>query len=281
MSTKNWRDIPIGVRAAVELGNMDRGAMRILYHSIREVEAFYSININSSGGVINVCRVAIGDANKIPNVNWNTIVTECRKYGGVAVVLAHNHPTATGRPSPDDYKLTSEFSKLSIASSIQILDHIIVSADNYYSLRLSRYFDIVHSSANVTPMNAIKSDSGIVFSYLLGEPLEADYIPSTEELFRDSAWIGRDTTPRDQPFTIPVSSPVVPTPVVPTPVVPTPVVAAQTQIDDDPLGDAWLYRTDLNDEELRIWDGEPDYSKMEMPKEPSTCVKIKRFFGYF
>lgn len=51
------------------------------------------------------------------------------------MVLLHNHPSNITDPSEDDYHLTKQFVKAGQFLEIAVLDHIIVGADNYHSLR--------------------------------------------------------------------------------------------------------------------------------------------------
>lgn len=50
-----------------------------------------------------------------------------------AIILAHNHPSNNIKPSDNDIKLTKSMVAAGKTLEIQILDHIIVGSDNYFS----------------------------------------------------------------------------------------------------------------------------------------------------
>lgn len=49
------------------------------------------------------------------------------------IVLAHNHPSGSLRPSKDDDRLTERVKKACDIMNIKFLDHLIVTTDGYYS----------------------------------------------------------------------------------------------------------------------------------------------------
>jgi DNA repair protein RadC len=51
----------------------------------------------------------------------------------VGIILAHNHPSGSLRPSEADQSLTSEINKGAKYLNIKLLDHIIVSRSGYFS----------------------------------------------------------------------------------------------------------------------------------------------------
>lgn len=50
------------------------------------------------------------------------------------VILVHNHPSGNLEPSKSDYKLTKEFKTALQQIDIQLLDHLILSSENFLSL---------------------------------------------------------------------------------------------------------------------------------------------------
>jgi len=55
------------------------------------------------------------------------------ELGAVAMVLAHNHPSGTLKPSKADKQLTSKLDIAAKSLDIKILDHIIVTEKAYFS----------------------------------------------------------------------------------------------------------------------------------------------------
>jgi len=59
------------------------------------------------------------------------------------IILAHNHPSGSLKPSTADIKLTQEFIQAGKILQIPIEDHIIITQDDYCSL-MTEYGDDLH-----------------------------------------------------------------------------------------------------------------------------------------
>lgn len=51
------------------------------------------------------------------------------------IIIAHNHPSGNPRPSDDDNLVTERIARAGALMGIDLLDHIIVGSDDYYSYR--------------------------------------------------------------------------------------------------------------------------------------------------
>lgn len=63
--------------------------------------------------------------------------------GASAIILAHNHPSGDPKPSEADVRVTRELIRAGELLKLEILDHVIVSRNNftpYVSLRELGYF---------------------------------------------------------------------------------------------------------------------------------------------
>ncbi len=49
------------------------------------------------------------------------------------IILAHNHPSGTLQPSEQDLKLTKELEQALNLLDVNVMDHIILTKENYYS----------------------------------------------------------------------------------------------------------------------------------------------------
>lgn len=52
-----------------------------------------------------------------------------------AMILCHNHPSGTTVPSPQDDNITTELNTACKYMNFRLLDHVIVTANDYYSYR--------------------------------------------------------------------------------------------------------------------------------------------------
>ena len=50
-----------------------------------------------------------------------------------AIVIAHNHPSGNLKPSQEDRNITKQIGDAGKILSIQLLDHIIVAQNSYFS----------------------------------------------------------------------------------------------------------------------------------------------------
>jgi DNA repair protein RadC len=55
-----------------------------------------------------------------------------------AVIVAHNHPSGDPTPSPDDTRLTERVIAAGVVMGIDVLDHVIVADNRYFSFREGR-----------------------------------------------------------------------------------------------------------------------------------------------
>jgi DNA repair protein RadC len=53
--------------------------------------------------------------------------------GAVGVILAHNHPSGTLKPSESDKQITQKLKVAGEQLDIKILDHVIVTETNFFS----------------------------------------------------------------------------------------------------------------------------------------------------
>ena len=65
----------------------------------------------------------------------NTVTTEMMRADAAAIIVAHNHPLGTPRPSEPDILCTEELLNSCTMLGIPLLDHIIVAGDMVVSLR--------------------------------------------------------------------------------------------------------------------------------------------------
>jgi DNA repair protein RadC len=61
------------------------------------------------------------------------IMTVALKTAAVGIILGHNHPSGNLKPSKTDELLTRKLQEAGHLLDIAILDHIVVSTEEYYS----------------------------------------------------------------------------------------------------------------------------------------------------
>lgn len=61
------------------------------------------------------------------------IIKKALTYNATSIILCHNHPSGSLKPSKADETLTKKIRDAAILFDIKVLDHIIVSSEGYFS----------------------------------------------------------------------------------------------------------------------------------------------------
>ncbi|MFY7811135.1 MAG: RadC family protein [Flavobacterium sp.] len=95
-------------------------------------EEFWCIYLNQSKTPVYKTQISKGGiSNTI--VDLRIIFKYALEYNAVSIVLVHNHPSGNLEPSKDDFKITRLIKNGAYTLNIEIIDHIIISQNNYYS----------------------------------------------------------------------------------------------------------------------------------------------------
>jgi DNA repair protein RadC len=100
-------------------------------------EHFVLLCLNTAGRLIHLehlCRGTVNMAHVYPREVFRTALAR----GASALILVHNHPSGTLSPSSHDERLTRALTELGESLGIPVHDHIIVTRDQAYSIRLGR-----------------------------------------------------------------------------------------------------------------------------------------------
>ncbi len=105
----------------VEMGHLDQEQLRVLLldtrHQVIRQVVVYTGNVNTS-----LVRVA-------------EVFREAVRENAPAILVCHNHPSGSPDASPHDVAVTKEIVEAGRLLSIDVVDHIIVSAARWVSLR--------------------------------------------------------------------------------------------------------------------------------------------------
>ena len=100
-------------------------------------EAFMVLCLNSAGEVTARETISRGTINQTA-VYPREVIEAAIRHNSAAIILVHNHPSGSLKPSRHDHELTSTLSDLGQNLGITVHDHIIVTRENAYSLKLER-----------------------------------------------------------------------------------------------------------------------------------------------
>lgn len=132
-------------------------------------ENFVLVNLDNAGKPINYNIVSIGTESQslvsIANVMRGVILS-----GSTNIMVFHNHPSGNTNPSQADIDVTNKLQSACHLMDIRLLDHIIVSDNDYYSFKnnnlLNDYSidnanDILFNKTNNDRHVSINSDTNV------------------------------------------------------------------------------------------------------------------------
>lgn len=94
--------------------------------------------LDESGNIISCEIIAKGNS---VNVSFEVkdVVVKALKHKAVYVILSHNHMTGIMTPSQEDVDATNRLSFTLKEVGIRLIDHIVVTNDNYLSMAKKKY----------------------------------------------------------------------------------------------------------------------------------------------
>lgn len=95
-------------------------------------EHFYCIYLDATNKVIKEKLLFIGTAN-YSLVHPRDVFKEAYLLNASNIICVHNHPSGEVNPSKDDILITNRLIEVGQLTGVKILDHIIVSENDYYS----------------------------------------------------------------------------------------------------------------------------------------------------
>jgi DNA repair protein RadC len=98
-----------------------------LYH-----EEFWIIYLNNSNKVIEQLQLSKGGITGTL-VDVRLTLRKALEVGATSIILAHNHPSGTLKPSEADKQLTQKLKTAAQSLDIKVLDHLIVTEKSYFS----------------------------------------------------------------------------------------------------------------------------------------------------
>ncbi|MGE8431666.1 MULTISPECIES: RadC family protein [Chryseobacterium] len=115
------------------IGN-SHDAYSILKNQLSDLrtEEFWAIFMNNSNKVIHISQLTQGGISQ-SIVDVRVLFKTALEHFSTGVIIAHNHPSGSLKPSKEDINITQKIKEAGKVLSIQLLDHIIVTQDSYFS----------------------------------------------------------------------------------------------------------------------------------------------------
>ena len=95
-------------------------------------EEFWIVYLNNSNKVIQKIQLSKGGITGTL-VDVRLALKTALEVGATGIILAHNHPSGTLKPSEADKQLTSKLNTAAKSLDIKVLDHLIITEKAYFS----------------------------------------------------------------------------------------------------------------------------------------------------
>lgn len=95
-------------------------------------ESFFALYLNQANKVLGIRKISESGISSTV-VDVRIIMQAALLCNASAVILAHNHPSGNLKPSQEDLKITKQISDGGKLLNIQLLDHLIISQNSYFS----------------------------------------------------------------------------------------------------------------------------------------------------
>ena len=102
-------------------------------------ECFKVLLLNVKNEIISIEDVSVGSLMS-SDAHPREVFAAPLRRGAANVILVHNHPSGSSRPSQDDIDLTQRLSWAGDIMGIHVLDHIIIGDGEYTSMKRERLF---------------------------------------------------------------------------------------------------------------------------------------------
>jgi DNA repair protein RadC len=97
------------------------------------VEQFGILMLDSKNRVLRIKLLSVGSLNSTI-VHPREVFREAAAAAAAAIILFHNHPSGDPSPSPDDIVLTDRMLNAGEIMGIDVIDHLILADQTYYSM---------------------------------------------------------------------------------------------------------------------------------------------------
>lgn len=95
-------------------------------------ESFYMICLDLNKKLKKVVKISDGVSNSAP-IYIEKIISDALLYNSAFLIIGHNHPSGTPKPSSADLDVTMKIVNACMPLNIRILDHIIVCGEDSFS----------------------------------------------------------------------------------------------------------------------------------------------------
>lgn len=90
--------------------------------------------LDNKNNILKIKDIAIG-GNNFVNIGMKDILSEAVKINAPKIILVHNHPSGSSRPSLQDIDVTRKLEISANMLGIKLIDHIVIGKGEYTSIK--------------------------------------------------------------------------------------------------------------------------------------------------
>ena len=106
----------------------------INHYADRKQEYFLSASLNGAHEIIDIRVVSMGILNRTI-VHPREVFADPIQKRAASIIIAHNHPSGSTDPSPEDKEITRRLKEAGETLGIPVLDHLIFGIRGYFSFK--------------------------------------------------------------------------------------------------------------------------------------------------
>ncbi|MEB8344982.1 DNA repair protein RadC [Flavobacteriaceae bacterium KMM 6898] len=138
----------VTIAAALEIGRRRRGesaqkitkitSSKSVFELLQPImgelphEEFWIVYLNNANTVMHFALLSKGGITGTL-VDVRLVLKQALELGAIGLILAHNHPSGTLKPSEADKQVTKKLKVAAEALDIKVLDHVIITQQDYFS----------------------------------------------------------------------------------------------------------------------------------------------------
>ena len=115
------------IQNSMDVVNLMQAKIAYLKH-----EEFWVIYLNNANLILKTVQISKGGITSA-EVDTRIVMQEAVMLKATQIILCHNHPSGSVKPSKADITLTEKINKISRIMDIVLVDHIIIHREKYYS----------------------------------------------------------------------------------------------------------------------------------------------------
>lgn len=96
-------------------------------------EVLLALSLDNKGKLKKICEISKGSVT-YTDINMRNMVSQLLASNASAAIIAHNHPNGFASPSREDFDATRKIAGTLEAMDINLLDHIVISGEDFYSM---------------------------------------------------------------------------------------------------------------------------------------------------